>query len=160
VLPNDDRPPHLWWAAATPCTSVYVPVFVGAGGLPEVLANAGTARPTSCSPQRAPADAAADDSYWWTFQRLLDAVKGDALGSVFAGRQSQVRDAFDPLETAWRAELDDVLETTASAPRSRHGRDAAADRPAAFTRRCVDRALATAHELLERFARADAGLRT
>jgi hypothetical protein len=31
---------------------------------------------------------------------------------------------------------------------------------AAFTPRCVDRALATAHELLQRFARADAELQT
>src|SRR5919107_3759901 len=45
VLPSDDRPPHLWWAAATPCTSVYVPVFVNAGGVPEALERVGTARP-------------------------------------------------------------------------------------------------------------------
>jgi secernin len=125
VLPPDDRPPHLWWAAATPCTSVYVPVFVDAAGLPEVLGRAGSA----------------EESYWWTFQRLLDAVKGDALGSAFADRQPQVRAAFDPLETAWRAELDDLL-----------GDAAGSERLAAVTRRCVDRALATANDLLGRFA--------
>jgi secernin len=136
VLPADGRPAHLWWAAATPCTSVYVPVFVGA--LPEVLARAGTAHTTSCNPERAPEDAPADGSYWWTFQRLLDAVKGDELGTAFAERQPQVRDAFDPLETAWRAELADVL-------------DAGPQAQTAFTRRCVDGALATASALFDRF---------
>ena len=53
-----------------------------------------------------PQDAPADGSYWWTFQRLLDTVKGDELGSAFAERQPQVRAAFDPLETEWRAELE------------------------------------------------------
>jgi secernin len=139
VLPSGDRPPHLWWAAATPCTSVYVPVFVGS--LPEVLGRAGTARTTSCNPERAPEDAPADDSYWWTFQRLLDVVKGDALGSAFADRQPRVRAAFDPLETAWRAELDDILEGAAGA-----------ELLAAMTRRCVDEALAAANGLLDEFA--------
>jgi secernin len=151
VLPSDDRPPHLWWAAATPCTSVYVPVFVDAGGLPTVLERSGTARPRGCNPERAPEDGPADDSYWWTFQRLLDAVKGDELGTAYAGRQALVRDTFDPLETAWRAELDDVL-AEAAAQRSRYGRDAGAAPLAAFTRRCVDRALAAADGLLDRFA--------
>ena len=135
VLPADDRPPYLWWAAATPCTSVYVPVFVDAGGLPAVLERDGTA----------------GDSYWWTFQRLLDAVKGDPLGTSCAERQLLVRVAFDPLETAWRAEMDDVLAEAAEL-RSRDGRAAGAAPLAAFTRRCVDRALATADGLLDRFA--------
>lgn len=118
VLPGGDRPPQMWWAAATPCTSVYIPVFV-AGGLPEVLAG----------------------SYWWTFQRLLEAVKGDELGSAFADRQPRVRAAFDPLETEWRAELEEVL-------------DGGADAESAMTQRCVDRALATANGLLAEFAAA------
>ena len=140
VLPPDDRPPLLWWAAATPCTSVYVPVFVDAGGLPAVL-------------ERADPDG---DSYWWTFQRLLDAVKGDELGTAYADRQPRVREAFDPLETAWRTELDEVL-TAAAELRSGDGRDAAAAPLGAFTRRCVDRALAAAGELLDRFAAAAPG---
>jgi secernin len=146
VLPADGRPPVLWWAAATPCTSVYVPVFVGAGGLPDALGRAGTARPADGNPERAPADEPAGDSYWWTFQRLLDAVKGDALGTAYADRRPLVREAFDPLETAWRAELAEVL--------AQHERDGAAAPLAAFTRRCVDSALATASALLERFAAA------
>jgi secernin len=151
VLAPGERPPHLWWAAATPCTSVYVPVFVDAGGLPAALERGGTARPEGWNPERAPEDRPAGDSYWWTFQRLLDAVKGDELGAEYAGRQPLVRDAFDPLETAWRAELDEVL-AEAAAQRSTHGRDAAAAPLAAFTRRCVDRALAAAGGLLDRFA--------
>ena len=140
VLPGDDRPPYLWWAAATPCTSVYVPVFVDAGGLPAVLER----------------DEEAGDSYWWTFQRLLDAVKGDELGTAYSDRHLLVRDAFDPLETAWRAELDEVLAAAAEL-RSRDGRDAAAAPLAAFTRRCVERALAAAEELLDRLGAAAPG---
>jgi secernin len=143
VLPADERPPHLWWAATTPCTSVYAPVFVGAGTVPEVLERAGSARPRSCNPERAPRDASAEDSYWWTFQRLLDAVKGDALGSAFAARQPQVRATFDELEAVFGDELDHLLESGA-------GTETLAD----FTRRCVDRALAAANGLLERFAAA------
>ena len=111
VLPSDGRPPYLWWAAATPCTSAYVPVFVEA--LPETLGRTG------------------DGSYWWTFQRLLDAAKGDELGSAFAERQPQVRAAFDPLETQWRAEL---------------------ERGSADTGRCVEQAAGVAESLIERFS--------
>jgi secernin len=146
VLPPDARPPYLWWGAATLCTSVYVPVFVDAGRLPEVLERAGSARPTTCNPERAPEDAPADDSYWWTFQRLLDAVKGDALGSAFPERQGQVRESFDELEAASRAELDGILDSVAASG------DAGAETLAAFTQRCADRALVAANELLERFA--------
>ena len=153
VLPPDGRPPLLWWAAATPCTSVYVPVFVDAGGLPEVLERGGAARPAGFNPERAPEDEPAGDSYWWTFQRLLDAVKGDVLGTAYADRHLLVRDAFDPLESAWRAELDEVLAAAAEL-RSGDGRDAAAEPLAAFTRRCVERALAAADELLDRFGAA------
>jgi secernin len=140
VLSPDDRPPVLWWAAATPCTSVYVPIFVGAGDLPEVLGRGGTARPADCNPERAPEDGPAGDSYWWTFQRLLDAVKGDELGTAYAARQARVREVFDPLETAWRAELEDVPADGGAAPL------------AAFTDRSVDRALAAANGLLDEFA--------
>ena len=139
VLPADNRPPHLWWAAATPCTSVYVPVFVG--NLPEVLGHTGTPRPPSYNPEHAPDDVPVEGSYWWTFQQLLEAVKDDALGSAFVDRQPQVRAAFDPLETAWRAELDDLLEGAADPVLL-----------AAFTRQCVEQALATANGLLDRFA--------
>jgi secernin len=144
VLPPDDRPPHLWWAAATPCTSVYVPVFVGS--LPEVLARTGTPRTTSYNPELAPEAVPADDSYWWTFQQLLDAVKGDALGSAFADRQPKVRAAFDPLETAWRTELDDLF-----------GGAASPELLASLTRRCVDRALAVAKGLLDELVGAGSG---
>ena len=153
VLPADDRPPYLWWAAATPCTSVYVPVFVDAMGLPAALARPGSARVGSVNPERAPEDGPADGSYWWTFQRLLDAAKGDELGSAFNERQPEVRAAFDPLESAWRADVHDVLARAAH--QRTHGRKAAAEVLAAFTARCVEEALATAGELLERFSRAD-----
>jgi hypothetical protein len=70
-------------------------------------------------------------------------VKGDVLGRAFTDRQPQVRAAFDPLETAWRAEMHDLLARAAH-ERTQRGRDAAAGVLAGFTRRCVDEALATA----------------
>jgi secernin len=151
VLPADERPPHLWWAAATPCTSVYVPVFVAARGVPEALAGGGAAQPVGVNPERAPEDAPAEGSYWWTFQRLLNAVKGDELGSLYAERQPHVRAAFDELETAWRAQLDGVV-ARARELRSRGDEQAASEALAAFSRDCVESALATAEELLERFS--------
>ena len=151
VLPGDDRPPYLWWAAATPCTSIYVPVFVDASGVPEALARPGSARPASVNPERAPRDAPADGSYWWTFQRLLDAVKGDELGSAFSDRQPQVRDSFDRVETVWLAKLIGVVER-AGESRARHGRDAAAEVLAAFTGHCVAQALELANGLFEQFS--------
>ena len=133
VLPSDDRPPYLWWAAATPCTSAYVPVFVEE--LPETLGRPGTARLSSFNPEHAPQDAPADGSYWWTFQRLLDTVKGDALGSAYAERQPQVRTAFDGLEAEWRAEL-------ARGP----------GELGALTGRCVEQACDVAEDLIARFS--------
>jgi hypothetical protein len=64
-----------------------------------------------------------------------------------------VRAAFDPLESAWRADVHEVLAEAAQA-RAQHGREAGGDVLAAFTGRCVGEALATAGKLLEQFSRA------
>jgi hypothetical protein len=71
VLPEAGEP-FMWGAAATPCTSIYLPVSVMAPDLPAVLAKAGTQHGAGPNPERAAADNYSTDSYWWTFQRLLE----------------------------------------------------------------------------------------
>ncbi len=78
-----DRPAR-WFALAAPCTSIYLPLFVGAP-LPESLTHAGSE----------PDDASA----WWRFKRLQQAVERD-----FERALSRVRARFDALEHAWLAD--------------------------------------------------------
>jgi dipeptidase len=77
-----DRP-ERWLALAAPCTSVYLPLYVGAR-LPAAL-TLGGAEP----------DAA---SAWWRFKRLQQVVERD-----FARRLPVVRERFDALEREWLA---------------------------------------------------------
>lgn len=105
VLPQDGQP-FMWWAAAPPCVSVYLPVSVSSPQLPQVLETAGTARGSGPSAEGAPADGYADDSYWWAFQRLLEVVAGDELGSAYRERRPIVRERLDPLQRRWSDEVD------------------------------------------------------
>jgi secernin len=126
----------MWWAATTPCTSIYVPLTVHSGGVPDVLSRAGTARGAGPNPEEAPEDGYADDSYWWRFQRLLDKVNGDALGNAYRERQPLVRSVLDELQLQFVAEADALAD-----------RDAPGSEWADLTRSCVDRACATVEEL-------------
>lgn len=151
VLPKDsDGLPYLWWTPVTPCTGVYLPVFVHAGGVPRELAAAGSAGRRLRRPDDAPADTYDDRSYWWRFRRLLDVVKGDDSGGMFAERQPIVRAAFDELEARWAAELPQV-EKAALAANAERGRDAMAELLAGFTVSCARQALEVADELISRF---------
>jgi secernin len=105
VLPKNGTP-FLWWAAATPCTSVYVPVSATAHGLPSVLGKAGARHGVGPNPEGVSADTYSDDSYWWSFQRLLETVAGDELGSAYLERQPVVRQRFDALQQRWSADVD------------------------------------------------------
>ena len=107
VLPESDEP-HLWWAAATPCTSVYLPVSVAGPTLPQVLSQAGTQRGVGPCAEGTDPDAYADDSYWWAFQALLETVVGDELGSTYLERQPIVRERLDLLQQAWSDEVDSL----------------------------------------------------
>jgi dipeptidase len=75
-----------WFALAAPCTSVYLPLSVGAK-LPATLL-AAAAGPT-------------EDSAWWRFKRLQREVERD-----FAARGPRVRERFDALEADWLADGD------------------------------------------------------
>jgi hypothetical protein len=81
---------QCWFALATPCTSVYLPLRVGAK-LPEVLSRGG--------------EQPSDDSAWWRFKRLQQAVEAN-----WAARQPRVREAFDALEAEWLARSPDEAD--------------------------------------------------
>lgn len=134
---HDDpgRPVVLWWSPVTPCTGVYVPLFVGAE-LPE-----GTevpSAPGTFDPREHEQPTYDPSSVWWRWQQVLDAAKDPAARS-FPARAAEARAVFDRLEAAW---IGDVPATT----------DPAA--LAAFSADCLDEATAAADALLAGF-RAD-----
>jgi len=151
VLPTDDEePPWMWWTPVTPCTGVYLPVFVASGRVPEAFAAAGSAGGQARRPEDAPVDTFAEGSYWWLFRRLLDRVKGDERGGSFTERQPIVRAAFDELERRWAAELARVRKE-ALRRRHDHGDAAMAETLAAFTDACAREAAQTATGLIAEF---------
>lgn len=146
-----DDLPFMWWTPVTPCTGVYIPVFVAAAGVPVGVDAPGR----TLSPAReALPDRYQDGSYWWHFQRLLDATIGPGDGWAFPSRQRQVRAEFDVLEKEFAAALPDVRRSATE--RFGDGRgDAARELLREFTAQCADRALATADRLRSTFESAD-----
>jgi secernin len=138
VLPEAGKP-FMWWAAATPCTSVYLPISAETPELPAVLATAGTQHTAGPNPEGAAADTYTTDSYWWAFQRLLETVAGDDLGSAYLARQPIVRKRLDLLQQRWSDEVD-VIAT-----------DASAQDWLELTTRCTDEALQVTRELVADF---------
>jgi secernin len=105
-------------------------------------------------PEDAPIDTYDERSYWWRFQRLLDLVKGDELGGMYAERQPIVRHAFDELERRWAASLP-AVEKEALRLRRDVGPRAMADSLAAFTESCVRQALTIADDMIGNFGRSN-----
>jgi secernin len=140
VLPATGRP-YLWWAATTPCTSVYIPVAATEGPVPRVLSAAGTASGTGPHPEHAVADAPLPGSFWWSFQSLLETVAGDADGAGYAERQPEVRARFDQLQQQWLKDVEGL------------GPDATDAQWRALTEHCVADAQAAAEELTRDLAR-------
>lgn len=139
AVPGAARP-HWWWAATTPCTSIYIPVAVTGSALPTELSTAGVAADTGPSSESAAPDHPVDDSYWWTFQLLLEATCGDRDGTCYTERQPRVREIFDPLQAEFRAAAGDLGHSD--------------DSPAAWdrlTRECAEAARRAADKLLAEF---------
>lgn len=132
--------PMFWWAAATPCTSVYIPVSATAAQLPSSVPLAGAAQLTGPNPERAQRDNYAEGSFWWQFQELLEAVAGDATGSQYNERQPIVRERFDALQQDWVHQAHELGQRGASQ----------ADWDA-VTERCATDASQAARELTGRF---------
>jgi len=157
VLPEaGEGLPHMWWTALTPCTGLYIPVFVDALTVPTPLTIAGSVgEPLARSgnrprPEHVSQDSYAEDSYWWRMYRLLETIKGGELGWDFEERRAIAREVFDPLEARWVAELPDV-EKRAMALRDRGEAAQAAHELATFTEECVRQAVEAVGTLLERF---------
>jgi secernin len=140
VLPSNARP-YVWWAATTPCTSVYIPVSATQTALPEMLSAAGTERNTGPNPERAPADASAPGSFWWSFQTLLETVVGDSQGARYHARQAEVRTRFDQLQQHWLKQVEELSV------------DATDDQWRALTEQCVAEAQAAADQMVGELTR-------
>ena len=138
VLPEDGFP-YLWWAATTPCTSVYVPVAAAGYRLPPELEAAGLEHGAGPHPEHVRRDSHLPGSYWWTFQTLLEAVAGDGHGASYRERQPVVRARFDALQRAW---LDEVAGLSDGGSAGQWDE---------LTPQCVGEALDTARELVRGF---------
>jgi len=143
-----DQLPHLWWAAATPCTSVYLPIFPAAGSVPNAVA-----LPAATVVSERPEDVATAtydaQSYWWQFQKLLDHVKGDERAWMFNDRQPQVRQVFDPVQDRWALELPDIQREAAEFIRA--GNAQGGKLLSQFTERCARQALEICTNLIADF---------
>jgi dipeptidase len=126
LAPADDRPWPVWISFGTPCTGIFLPVYVD-GVLPDVLARG----------DREPAP----DSAWWSFKRLQDAAAVD-----FAERTPRVREGWTSLEARIETERGEVERAARDARRA--GRDdEAVDRLTDFMARTARDALARADAL-------------
>lgn len=90
----------VWWTPLPPCIGAYLPIFLEAPELPHTLQL--PAPHTDILPPEKHTQSAFDPkAFWWRAQNLLDAAKGDVLGSQFTNRQSVIRQRFDLLECGW-----------------------------------------------------------
>ena len=144
VLPGAaDGLPVFWWCPAVPGDSCYVPFFVQAGGLPEIVSAAGMRGSAVRPPSGVEPDESSPDSYWWIFRDLHELA---AHGAV--DRTSEVREAFDALEQDFASELPEVIER-AVALRNADRPEEAARILGTYTESCLGRATAKARELCE-----------
>ena len=97
----------VWWTPLPPCIGAYIPIFLPAPEIPEELQ-----MPVPDHRVRPPEDYRQPPfnraSYWWRFQNLLDAVKGDSSGTYFTERRISVRAHFDRLEGNWNDEVNNL----------------------------------------------------
>jgi len=127
-LPADPTLPWpVWISFGTPCTGIFLPVYLH-GVVPPALAR-GVETPEP-------------DSAWWVLTRLQEAAAGDPVAST-----PRLRAAWAELESDLEAERHEV-EAAARASLESDTPDAAVSGLSAFMARCTDRALARATELV------------
>ena len=119
----------MWVCFATPCSGVFLPVYLH-GTLPAALARGGKE--------------AEPDSAWWVMKRLQDAAERDPARCV-----PRVREGFAPLE-AWLEAERRRAEAEAREAALAGDEDAAAERVGAFMEQAVAAALERAEELRAR----------
>jgi len=90
VLPQSEKHlPMLWWNAVTPCTGLYVPIFIAGDQLPPLLSKAGTAGKTVTPPPEVKEDQYQDKSYWWLFRTCWIESKAMSMDvGSWAGKES------------------------------------------------------------------------
>jgi len=138
--------PVFWWAAARPSVSCYVPFFVHASQLPDLVSSPGTHTDGVVAPSNVAPDAYSDESYWWIFRDLADLATGGVSDET-----DRVRAAFDPLEEEFARKLPQVLAEAERLSADGRATDAAL-RLSAFSAECVEEALAVANDLREQLS--------
>jgi len=147
VLPKRDAQlPVLWWTPAVPSAGCYVPFFVHGARLPEAVSKAGTYGRRIEPPSQVSPDSFSPESYWWQFRDLSDLVAKSRRS-----RGSEVRRAFDELESAFAAALPDVLAKAATLRKAERMEEAAKVLDS-FSANCALQAMNKAIQLRERFA--------
>ena len=126
-LPSDPTLPWpVWISFGTPCTGIFLPVYVHGVVPPELARGVETPEP---------------DSAWWVLTRLQEAASADPAACT-----PRLRRAWAEFESELEAERLEV-ETAARASLESDDPDAAAAGLSAFMARCTERALARATEL-------------
>lgn len=97
----------IWWTPGSPCIGAYIPIFLESAEIPQTLQ---TPEPVGrvLPPEDFQQPVFDSASYWWRFQNLLDAAKGDSSGSRFSERQASIRERFNGLEIGWGKEVTDL----------------------------------------------------
>lgn len=151
---DPDDYPVFWWTPGPPCNGCYLPFFVHADFLPASVRRAGSRGTRQVNPAAAPKDTYDRRSYWWTFRRLTDLVKGGVDGGtpgLYTKRNRIVRKKFDALERKTSEKLPEIL----SKVRRCRDEHAAGQLLGYFSETCTQKAFSTAHALIERFERED-----
>lgn len=156
VLPDDEKKLNVtWWAPVVPCCSIYIPVFVEAGKLPEVLTGAGTFGKRVVAPSDVDReDTYQEGSFWWEIRSLLDAVNSDEIGSTYTQRHVIVRALFDELEEKWMLEYKAVEEKAVMLKEAGQTEEMASVLYN-FTEKCTNEALEAIGKAKEIFAALD-----
>lgn len=138
--------PMMWWSPVTPCTGLYLPIFMCEQEFPEILTKAGTVMEKTMDPTKSYLDSYADDSYWWMFQDLLDELKGDEIGSHFNKNSQIVRKIFNRLEEKWSTAASEIQEEAATLNKAGR-REEAVELVTSFTDKCLRETLAAFSEI-------------
>jgi len=128
LAPLSPAPWPVWVSFGTPCTGIFLPVYID-GVLPAALARG--------------AERDEPDSAWWTFKRLQDAAAAD-----FPARTPRLRERWSELEARIEAERGSVERAAAEAQRAGRA-DEASDLLSQFMDRTTQDALASAGEMAE-----------
>jgi secernin len=146
-LPKDEwHLPLIWWSPATPCTGLYLPIFLCEQDFPELLSNAGTVRVKTVNPTLSAHDQSTENSYWWKFRDLLDELKGNENGTLFSKNKEIARKVFDPLEQKWLTLIRDIEEEAALLNKTGKRKEAIG-LVTAFTNECLKEALEAIEEV-------------